>query len=278
MIGYLAGGWINHHFGWRTAFFVVGMPGLILALILRLTLREPPRGHSEGIQDNQPTAIDSTADVLRFVWQLRSFRHISLAAALHALYGYGALAFIPAFMMRVHGMTNTAELGVWLGLIAVLFSGIGTFLGGALGDRLAARKKDLRWYMWLPAWATLLGVPFSFLFYLWPEGRIALLLSAPGAILGPVYLGPTVAMTQGLVKLRMRATASAILLFIINLIGLGLGPQAVGALSDLLAPSYGTESIRYALLMVVVTGSVWSAVHYFFAARTLREDLKAKDR
>lgn len=277
MTGYLVGGWVNHHFGWRTAFFVVGTPGLLLALLAWATLREPPRGHSEGLRVNESTARESISEVLRFMWRLRSFRHLSLAAALHALYGYGALAFMPAFMMRVHGMTNTAELGLWLGLIAGIFSGIGTFLGGNLSDRLAARRKDLRWYMWLPAWATMLSVPFSFLFYLWPEGRTALLLSIPGAILGPIYLGPTAAMTQGLVKLRMRATASAILLFVINLIGLGLGPQAVGALSDLLAPTYGAESLRYALLSVVVTGSVWSALHYFFAARTLREDLTAKD-
>jgi len=278
MIGYLAGGWINHHFGWRTAFFVVGSPGLVLALILWLTLREPPRGHSEGLRASEPTATESTSEVLRFMWRLRSFRHLSLAAALHALCGYGALTFIPAFMMRVHGMTNTAELGLWLGLIAGPFAGLGTFLGGTLSDRLATRKKNARWYLWLPASATLLGVPSTFLFYLWPEGRTALLLSIPGSILSPMWLGPTAAMIQGMVKLRMRATASAIMLFIINLIGLGLGPQAVGALSDLLAPSYGHESLRYSLLMVVAVGNTWSAVHYFLAARTLREDLKAKDR
>jgi len=278
MLGYLAGGWVNQYFGWRAAFFVVGLPGLLLASVLWLTLREPPRGHSEGLHTSGPTAPESIGDVLRFMWGLRSFRHLSLAAALHAFYGYGALAFLPAFMMRVHGMTNTAELGLWLGLIVGVFSGIGTFLGGAMSDRLAARRRDTRWYLWLPAGATLLGVPFSFLLYLWPEGRMALLLSIPGSILGPMWLGPTGAMTQGLVKLRMRATASAILLFIINLIGLGLGPQTVGMVSDLLTPSYGTEAIRYALLSVVVTGSVWAAVHYFLAARTLREDLTAKDR
>ena len=278
MIGYLVGGWINQYFGWRTAFFVVGLPGLLLAVVVRLTLREPPRGHSEGPQTSTSvTPVDSFPDVLRFMWRLRSFRHLSLAAVLHALYGYGVLAFMPAFMMRVHGMTNTAELGLWLGLIAGVFSGIGTFLGGTLGDRFAAREKDMRWYMWLPAWATILSIPFTCLFYLWPEGRTALLLSIPSAILGPTYIGPTMAMTQGLVKLRMRATASAILLFILNLIGLGLGPQAVGVLSDLLVPTYGTQSIRYVLLFVVVIGSMWSSMHYFLAARTLREDLKAKD-
>jgi MFS family permease len=278
MIGYLAGGWVNQFFGWRKAFFVVGLPGLILALVLQLTLQEPPRGHSEGLHTSGPSAAEPMRAVLQFLWSLRSFRHLALAAALHAFYGYGSLAFIPAFMIRVHGMTNTAELGAWLGLITGVFAGIGTFLGGSLSDRVAGKRKDARWYLWLPASATLLGVPFTFLFYLWPEGRMALLLNIPGSILGPMWLGPTVAMTQGLVKLRMRATASAILLFIINMIGLGLGPQTVGLMSDLLTPFYGVEAIRYALLSVVVTGSIWSTFHYFAAARTLRADLQAKDR
>lgn len=202
---------------------------------------------------------------------------ISRSAALHAFYGYGALAFIPAFMMRVHGMTDTAELGLWLGAIAGIFAGVGAYLGGTVGDRLAASKGDMRWYMWFPAGATILSIPFAFLFYLWPEGRIALLLSAPGSILGPMYIGPTFAMVQGLVKIHMRATASALVLFIINLIGLGLGPQMVGTWSDLLTPTLGVASLRYALLVVVVAGSLWSTIHYILAARTLREDLRAKE-
>jgi hypothetical protein len=181
-------------------------------------------------------------------------------------------------MMRVHGMTNTAELGLWLGLISGIFLGIGTFLGGVLSDRWAARKQDVRWYLWLSAGAMLLSLPFTCLFYLWPEGRMALLLNIPGSILSPMWLGPTGAMTQGLVKLRMRATASAILLFVINLIGLGLGPQTVGLVSDLLTPSYGKEAVRYALLFVVIAGNLWGVMHYLLAARTLREDLTAKER
>jgi len=278
MLGYIAGGWVNANFGWRTAFLVVGAPGLLLALITRFTLREPPRGYAEGLSTRTTSTTESTLDVLRFLWRLRSFRHLSLAAALHAFYGYGALAFIPAFMMRLQGMTDTAELGLWLGAIAGAFAGVGTYLGGTMGDRLSASKGDMRWYMWFPAWATLLSIPFAFLFYLWPDGRTALLLSAPGSVLGPMYIGPTFAMVQGLVKIHMRATASAIVLFIINLIGLGLGPQIVGTLSDLLTPTLGVASIRYALLSVVVVGSLWSTLHYMLAARTLREDLKAKER
>ena len=92
-----------------------------------------------------------------------------------------------------------------------------------------------------------------------------------------MYLGPTFALTQGLVKVGMRALASAILLFVLNLIGLGIGPSFVGVLSDALEPRFATESIRYALVSVVVVGSAWSALHYFLAARTLREDLQRKN-
>ena len=131
--------------------------------------------------------------------------------------------------------------------------------------------------MWVPAVATAIYIPFAFLLYLWPDGRTALLLSLPGSFLGGMYLGPTFAMTQSLVPPRMRATASAILLFIVNLIGLGLGPQAVGILSDLLHGSFGVESLRYAMLSVVVVFAAWSVVHYALAARSIRGDLEAKN-
>lgn len=106
---------------------------------------------------------------------------------------------------------------------------------------------------------------------------LAIVLAIPGAILGPMYLGPTFAMTQTLVPPAMRSTASAILLFVLNLIGLGLGPVFAGFLSDTLKPEYGEESIRYSLLILAVVGNIWSALHYYLASRTLREDLVAKD-
>ena len=113
--------------------------------------------------------------------------------------------------------------------------------------------------------------------YLWPSAYVALAFAVPSALLGSMWLGPTFAIAQGLAKPHMRALVSAILLFIINLIGLGLGPYAVGELSDTLAPEYGVESIRYALLSVVLIGNAWSALHYALGARTLREDLLRKD-
>jgi MFS family permease len=273
-IGTFAGGWIKELFDWRTAFFVVGLPGVALAILVRLTLREPPRGLSEGAAGAMAAESgESAGDVLRFMWRLRSFRHMSLAAALHAFYGYGAAFFLPVFMIRVHGFSE-GELSTWLALVALFGGGLGTFLGGWLGDRLAPR--DQRWYMGVPGVATAVGIPFAAGVYLWPGGYGALAFAVPAALLGAMYLGPTFAMAQGLARPRMRALVSAILLFVINLVGLGLGPQVVGLLSDAFAPRHGVESVRYALLWVVLIGAAWSTLHYALAARTLREDLRTR--
>jgi len=272
-IGFLAGGWLDEFFDWRTAFIVVGAPGVLLALIVKLTLKEPRRG-----QFDEPTLVQppqqSILQVLKFMNGLKSFRHLALAAALHAFYGYGAGAFIAAFFRRSHDM-EPGELGTWFGIIAFTAGSAGTFLGGFLGDRLATR--DQRWYMWLPAVATAAYIPFAILLYLASNPYVGLVLFFPGSILGGMYLGPTFAMTQSLVPASMRATAAAILLFAINIIGLGLGPQGVGILSDLLSSTFGNESLRYALLITVVSFAAWSIFHYILAARTLREDLLVKD-
>ena len=265
-LGSLLGGWIGQLYGWRVAFLAVGLPGVLLALVVRFTLREPPRAVVHG--------RESVRQVFAFLLRRRAFVHMSIGTSLHAFIGYGAASFIPVFLMRVHGF-ELGPLGTWLAAIGLTSGVLGTYLGGAVSDRLAVA--DVRWYMRVPAIASLLSLPFSFLFYLWPEGRTAILLAIPGALLGPIYLGPTFAMTQSLVRPSMRALASSILLFIINLIGLGLGPWFVGMLSDALKPSYGVDSIRYALLGTVVVGAAWSSVHYLLASRTLAEDLRAKD-
>jgi MFS family permease len=272
-IGFLAGGWLDEFFDWRTAFIVVGIPGLLLSLIVKLTLKEPGRGcYDDPALASAPQ--QSVFQVLKFMNSLKSFRHLAIAAALHAFYGYGAGAFVAAFFRRSHQM-DPGELGTWFGIIAFTAGSAGTFLGGFLADRLA--RRDQRWYMWLPAIATTAFIPFAFLLYLASDPYVGLILYFPGSILGGMYLGPTFAMTQSLVPANMRATAAAILLFAINIIGLGLGPQGVGILSDLLAPVFGHESLRYALLITIVSFAIWSVLHYTLAARTLRADLQVKD-
>ncbi|MCP5041683.1 MAG: MFS transporter [bacterium] len=273
-LGFVLGGWLNDAFDWRTAFIVAGLPGIVLALIVKLTLKEPRRGAFDDLRARgqiQPPV----GQVLSFMRGLRSFRHMAVAAALHAFYGYGASAFIAAFFERSHDM-GSGEIGRWLALISFTAGVTGTFLGGYLSDRLGVR--DRRWYMWIPAGATLVYIPFAFGLYLWPEPHLALAFYLPGSVLGGMYLGPTFAMTQTLVTPTMRATASAILLFVINMIGLGLGPLGVGIFSDLLVPSLGNESLRYALLATVVVFAAWSVLHYMLAARTLRDDLGASAR
>jgi MFS family permease len=269
MLGNLAGGWINEAMDWRTAFIVVGLPGVVMALIVRFTVIEPPRGFSEQVvqarEDAPPIGF-----VFRALWSRKSFRYMALGGALHALVGYGVGPFIAPLFMRVHGM-GTADIGTalfWLG-----FAGIaGTASGGWLADRLA--KRDVRWYVWLPGIATLLSVPFSTTAYLWPEPVQAFWIMVLPGFLGSYYLGPTFSLAQGLVGIRMRALAAAILLFILNLIGMGLGPVVVGVASDLLNAytDLGAESVRWALVGVLLF-NVLSTVFYLMAAKDLRSDL-----
>jgi MFS family permease len=271
-LGMLIGAWVADLFDWRTAFVAVAVPGVVLAAVVRLTLREPERGRTE-VEAPVDSGGESVGQVLRFLAGLRSFWHMSFAGALHAFVGYGAAYFVPSFFARVHEM-GLAERGTWLAAIG-LVGVVGTFLGGWLGDRLAPR--DMRWYLWVPGLATIAGVPIALGYYLSPDPYVALLLfGIPAGVAGPMYLGPSFAMTQTLVKPHMRAMASAILLFILNMIGLGIGPWFVGFVSDLLAPQYGDESLRWALVSIVCVGNAWAAVHYFLGSRTFREDLEAK--
>ena len=274
-LGTLVGAWVASYFGWRMAFLAVGLPGLLIALVVRLTLREPIRGQSEGRPGARPAPAqptETTLQVLYYMGRLRSFVHLSLAGALHAFVGYGAAYFLPSFFARVHHMGLT-ERGSWLSGLA-LIGAVGTYLGGALSDRFG--RRDARWYMWVPGLATLAGVPIALGFYLVPNAYVALSIGVVASIAGPMYLGPSFAMTQTLVPPRMRAMASAILLFIINLIGLGLGPWFVGYASDVLVPHFGDQSLRVALAGIVTLGNAWATAHYFLAARTLRADLEAK--
>lgn len=274
-IGTLAGGWIGEYFGWRPAFLVVGIPGLLLALITRLTLRELPRGISDGaVAAPAPVSPIRMGEVVRFLWSLKSFRHLSIACAMNGFIGYGVGLFTPSFFIRSHGV-GLAEVSTWL-FVSILSGMLGIFLGGFLGDRFGLRDK--RWYMWIPAIALAASIPLNIPYYTTSITTFALFLNIPFAILGTMYLGPCFAMTQALVTPGMRALASAILLFILNIIGLGLGPWFVGFLSDFLGHYYGVESLRYSLFAVSVVVGLWATTHLYLAGVNLGPDLEAKDR
>ena len=269
--GFMVGGWVSQLFGWRAAFLVVGLPGVILALLIRFTLREPPRGYSEP-QSHVSMEPSALKDTLTYLWSLKSYRHIVLATSIMTLGAYGSGIWIPSFFIRSHGM-SPAEIGTWLAFVYGIGGGIGTTLGGMISDRRAKKSGDARWYMWVPAVAGLGIMPFSFFVYLWPDPIQALLVQVCTAILMHMFLGPAYGTVQSLAGVKRRAMAAAINLFLINLIALGLGPLIIGMASDFFNAQFGDNALRYAILTLVVVAYNWAAVHFFLAAKTLRQDL-----
>lgn len=268
LLGFLLGGWLNEFFNWRVAFLVVGVPGIVIALIVRFTITEPVRGMAD--QRQAAAAAEPFGTVLSILWGRVSFRHMAMGAAMNAFAVYSMNSWTASFMIRSFGLSS-GEVGTWLALILGAGGAIGLMCGGLLAERLAIR--DMRWYMWIPAIAAFGAVPFAFATYSAQTPALALVMFIIPGFLATVYLGNTLAMAHGLVGLRMRALTSAILFFVLNLIGLGLGPWSVGVLSDWLEPSLGAESLRQALLYLVPGASILSGIHFLFAARHLRGDL-----
>jgi predicted MFS family arabinose efflux permease len=268
MLAFLAGGWIVENIGWREAYFVVGIPGLVLAAIVRFTVIEPPRGASENRTDTgkHPPLLD----VFRFLATRKSFLHMAVAAGLSSFAGYAVINFFPSFIDRSYEM-QIVSLGMWLGLILGIVGGAGFFIGGYLADRVG--RKNQRRALRLIGFTQLASAAVSFGVYLAPTAPIALLMFILPAFISNLYLAPVLSQVQGLVPLRMRGVASANMLLIINLIGLGLGPLVVGMLSDGLAPYFGDDSLRYSLMLMVVVIIPWAALHYFMAGRSIENDL-----
>lgn len=274
VIGPVAQAW-----GWRNGFFVLGIPGALLSLVVWLTVREPVRGALDGIDPR--ASSHTTGDVVRYLLGKRSFVLMLGAAALHAVAAMGTGPYHVAYLMRIHGM----DIGLagfaymWVGPLA---GALGGLAGGVLTDRLG--RRDLRWYMWVPALSAVFALPFSTAFVLWPAGDtfalgtralpVALAVILPASLVGSMWNGPTLAMGQTLARPHMRAFASALTTGTYNLVGMGLGPLIVGLISDHYRAALGDDSLRYGLLVVVLT-HLGGAVLNLLAARHLRADLAA---
>ena len=194
LFGFFVGGWMNEWFGWRVAFFVVGIPGIVLALVIRFSVREPERGMSET-RVTAPGSQPSVAAVFRYLLARRSFVHMALGGGITAFVGYGLISWSAAFLARSHGMSS-GEIGTWLGLIFGIPGGIGIVLGGRLADYLGAR--DARWYLWIVALALLISVPAGVFVFLLDDIRAVLLLMVLPVMLGNFYQATTFAQTQTL--------------------------------------------------------------------------------
>ena len=274
VLAYLGGGWLIEQFGWRTTFIVIGLPGIFLAILAKLTLREPRltrKTKNVGITTKQSNSV-SLKTILMILLRKRAFRHVVMVFCISLFFGAGIGVWIPTFFMRSHGMA-AGELGTWLaftwGFGGLLF----TFLGGFLATRYAPNREGLQ--MKSIAVIVVLCTIFHIICYLSANKYQALIMVSivVGGLI-PMTSAPIYSAIQTLVEKDMRAIALAFIFMVANLIGLGLGPVAVGVISDLLAPSFGQESLRYTLLLFS-PGYLWCALHSWKTANTIEEDIKS---
>ncbi|MCH2171057.1 MFS transporter [Myxococcota bacterium] len=258
-------------YGWRGLFFALGVPGILFAFLLAATLKDPPRGRF----DSQAARSGDTSgrEVAQYLWSLPSFRWLTIAMGMASLTGYGLTFWFPVFFLRVHGM-DMIEMGVGLGIVGLLGSGCGTVVSGFLVDRLSGR--DLRWFLRLPALGLLLGFPIQVAVLLWPHPLIAMALLIPSGIVGATWATPSYTTAQMVVKPHMRAMAASVLLFSLNVIGVGVGPQLVGILNDFYQPGVGDEAVRYSLVTVSCVNLITAWV-YIVASRRLPSDLAKRE-
>jgi MFS family permease len=268
-LGILIGGIVNHYYGWRAAFLAVGLPGVIMAIVTWLLVKEP---RTLGVPSLAPPPVPPLRETLAKILGTKSFVHICVAVTVFCISAYSVSVWGAPFQMRKFGVP-TNVLGIALSLIGLIAGIGGVWLGGWLGDKLGA--KDRRWLVWIPAIALLVGIPFAILSLIAPTWQLSVIgFIVPLAALY-VYSGPVFGVMQSLFPPNMRATAVSLFLLITNLIGLGLGPVITGSLSDVFGAGTGSaQGLGYALAATLVF-NVWGAVHFFIAARTLREDIAA---
>jgi predicted MFS family arabinose efflux permease len=294
-LGTALAGWLAHIWDWRTAFLSLGALGIALMPVLLLIPRVPRGRFDARLTDTPP----STTTVLRVLLGHAAFRQLALGASLVVLVGYSVAAFLPSFLIRVHGI-GVGEVGWIAGLINGAAAGVGTLFGGFAADRFG--KRDVRLFAWIPGAMVLLAAPCFIAGFAWGTLAPATVLLMAGTAGIYTYIAPTFAQVHEMVGARMRATASAVLFLIINLVGLGLGPLLVGMVSDRAAamrfaglaigdyvshcrlPTVGMEvacrsssahGITVALILVSVL-LIWAAAHFWLAGRRLARPLHAQ--
>lgn len=293
LLAAVGGGWLAHTFGWRSAFLILGLPGLILAVIVKLTVKEPPRAASSATA-TKPDETPTLREAFKELGRKSTFWNTALGAAIASFVGYGVGQYLNSFLMRTHELT-LLESSRLTGVVLGVASAIGTFAAGWIADKIARKHPNA--IAWLPALGFIIATPAYLVGYMAPTLTMAVPFLVIGALTHYFYLGSMYAITSGIVLPRMRATAVAVLLFVVNLIGYGMGPPVIGALSDFLATTQLTGlgltadscagaalaanttacgsaaefGLRWAIF-IGLFGYLWAAVHFLLAWRTLRRD------
>jgi MFS family permease len=263
-LGYFIGGWVNQHYGWRTAFFSAGLPGIALAALLWLTIAEPKRGAMA--ERFVPEPIGPT---LRFLATQPSFVIVLIGFCLTSYTNYATAAWIPPFLARVHHLSS-AEIGTYAGTFKGLCGIAGTLVGGLVVGRISQR--DDRWKLWAPAIMSGLAGPVFALCMLTPSFVTMIAALAATSFLVGFHLGPIFAIAQTVARPSMRALASALVLLTATCFGQGVGPLAVGMINDVLKGTFGADAVRYSLLSASAT-TMLGALLFVWAARFIRADI-----
>jgi MFS family permease len=264
-LGYFIGGFVNQHYGWRMAFFAAGLPGLVLAAVLWLTVTEPRRGAMA-----ETFAPEPLGRTLAFLASQRTFVIILIGFCLTSYTNYATSAWIPPFLARVHHL-GSAEIGSYAGTFKGLFGMAGTLVGGLVVAQISQR--DDRWKLWAPAFTSGLAGPVFAVCMLTPSFPIMVAALALTSFLVGFHLGPIFAIAQTVARPSMRALATSIILLISTCFGQGIGPLAVGVINDALKDSYGADAVRYSLLSAALTTTL-GALLFAFAARSIRRDIR----
>lgn len=274
--GTLIGGVVAHAYGWRVAMFTVGIPGILLAVIVRLFVIEPRRGLSEPVRPEAANAVPENKPTLgegfASMWRNGPALHLVMGVTLTSLIGYALTGWGPSYMQRSLGMSKL-DISYFIALPGAFLGSASAIFGGRLADYLA-RRHGLHVQSWVVAGMKTIAFPFSVCFYFLDTPAFAMVAYFLSLIFANSYLGPSFALLQGLAPVKLRATWAAITLLSINLIGLGIGPYLVGQLSDLLQPRFGADSLRYAMLAVAM-GTPWAIYHYWRAGVLLHRGEKA---
>ncbi|MDH2380748.1 MFS transporter [Bradyrhizobium sp. CER78] len=261
--GLLLGGFAAQALGWRWAFVLAGLPGLVLSPLLLYCVRD--RRRFDGRWGGADTDVGVVC-TLRALWSIASYRYLLVGAVLFALSSYGLTQWLPSFLVRSHGF-DIRGAGLVLALLLGVVGGLGTFSGGLVADRLV--KFDRRWAFWCPAVSIVLFAPCLVAAMLASSTSAFLLIAAIPVFLNFTTIGPTYAMVQQFAAPQQRAIAAAFTLLVINLFGLGVGPLAVGLIADLLSPKGETDALRHAIIIVSAGGGLLSGVAFLKAGRLL---------
>jgi MFS transporter, Spinster family, sphingosine-1-phosphate transporter len=271
IVGFFATGWLDELLGWRVTFALIGLPGLALALLARCTIKDPARAATDFVSAEPPQ--QSFRDVCAFLCKNSTFCHLLYSIVVLWFFSYGTMQWTPAFFIRSFGL-NTGEVGSWLAVVYGVMNAVGIYLGAEWATRFALRN-ERRQLIAMAIITTVSGL-LGALVYIpatAPNFQVAFMWLALSTLTGSTINGVQFSVLQELVPARMQAVAVSIIYLVGNLVGLGIGPWAVGAISDQLRPWFADESLRYAMLLLC-PANVWAAWHLAVSAKTVAKDVE----